>query len=43
MHGGGAREGPMKIGEGSEEGGGEKRARDVAWGAALYILDIHVH
>jgi len=39
MHGGGSREGPMRIGGGAVEGGGETRARDVAWGAALYILD----
>ena len=42
MDGGGTREGPIRIGEGREEGGGEKRARDVACikldRIALYVL-----
>ena len=42
MHGGGTHEGPMRIGGGAVEGGGERRAEDVAcikldW-IALYVL-----
>jgi hypothetical protein len=42
MHRACMRKGPTRIGREGEEGGGERRARDMGSAVALYILDRYI-